>query len=151
MAKGQLGAALQAAVVAAMKQRQQERLGVLRMLQAQIKQVEVDQRVDLDDAGVVRTLVSYQRKVKEALGNARDAGRADLVAQARGELAVLAEFLPAELDDAALERIVREAIATTGAAGPQDLGKVMKAALASAAGRAEGGRISALAKRLLSG
>ncbi len=151
MPKGALGERIQQAVVAAMKARDKARLGVLRMIQAQIKQVEVDQRVVLDDAGIVKTLSSYQRKVKEQLQGYRDAGRADLTAQAEAELAILQEFMPAELDDAALEAEVRAAIAAAGASGPQDLGKVMKAALARVAGRADGGRVSAVARRLLQG
>ncbi len=151
MPKGPLAERIQKAVVGAMKAREKERLGVLRMIQAQIKQVEVDQRVELDDAGIVKTLNSYQRKVKEQLQGYRDAGRPELVAQAEAELGILHEFLPAELSDAELEAEVRAAIAEAGAAGPQDLGKVMKAALPRVAGRADGGRVSATAKRLLQG
>jgi uncharacterized protein YqeY len=149
MPKGALAERIQKAVVEAMKARDKERLGVLRMIQAQIKQVEVDQRVELDDAGIVKTLNSYQRKVKEQLQGYRDAVRPELVAQGEAEMAIVHEFLPAELGEAELEAEVRAAIAATGASGPQDLGKVMKAALARVAGRADGGRVSAAAKRLL--
>ncbi len=151
MPTGALAARLQEAVVAAMKARAKERLGVLRMLQAQVKQVEVDQRVVLEDAGIVKVLGSYQRKVREALAEARKAGREELVAAAEFELGVIAPFMPAELDDAQLETVVRAAIAATGATGPAELGKVMKAVLPELAGRADGGRVSAAVKRLLQG
>lgn len=151
MPTGELGARLQAAVVAAMKAREKERLGVLRMLQAQVKQVEVDQRVALDDAGVLKVLASYQRKVKESLAEARKAGREDLAAGAAAELAVIGEFMPAEMDDAELEAAVRAAIAQAGATGPGDMGRVMKAVMPHTAGRADGARVSAAVKRLLAG
>lgn len=151
MTTGALGAAIQAAVVSAMKQRQKERLGVLRMLQAQIKQVEIDHRTSLDDQGILKVMATYQRKVKESLASARDAGRDDLIAQSEAELAILAEFMPTEIGDGELEAIVRQAIASTGAAGPQAMGQVMKAVLPLVAGRADGGRVSNLVKRLLQG
>jgi len=151
MATGPLATRLQAAVVAAMKARDKARLEPLRMMQAQIKQIEVDQRVVLDDAGIVKVLGSYQRKVKEALAEARRAERPELVARGEAEVAILAEFLPAEIDDAALEAAVRAVVAETGATGPQDLGRVMKAVLPKLAGQADGGRISAAVKRLLQG
>ncbi|MHB8080472.1 MAG: GatB/YqeY domain-containing protein, partial [Candidatus Krumholzibacteriia bacterium] len=146
-----LAARLQAAVIAAMKARDKARLEPLRMMQAQIKQIEVDQRVVLDDAGIVKVLGSYQRKVKEALAEARRAERPELIARGEAEVAIVAEFLPAELDDAALEAAVRAAVAATGATGPQDMGRVMKVVLPEIAGRADGGRVSAAVKRLLQG
>lgn len=151
MASGELATRLQAAVVAAMKARNKARLEPLRMMQAQIKQVEIDQRVSLDDAGIVKVLASYQRKVKEALVEAQRAARPDLVANAEAELGILAEFLPAEMDDAELAAAVQAAIAETGAAGPQDMGRVMKAVLPHVTGRADGGRVSAAVKRALQG
>ena len=114
-----------AVIVAAMKAKQKHRLGILRMLQAAVKQVEVDQRKDLEDADVQKIIVSYARKVKDQIQGARDSGREDLLDQAEQELVVVTEYLPAEMDDAALELLVREAIAETGADGPRDMGNVM--------------------------
>jgi uncharacterized protein YqeY len=150
MATSETGAKLQAAVVAAMKAKEKERLSVLRMLQAQIKQVEVDERRDLSDDDVVKILASYARKVKDQREGAAQNQREDLVARAERELAIVQEFLPEMLDDAALEAVVREAIAETGASGPRDMGTVMKAVLPKVGGRADGGRVSALVKKLLS-
>ncbi len=149
MAKGETAQRLQQATVAAMKAREKERLGVLRMLQAAIKQVEVDERRELDEPGVLKALAGYARKVKDQLAAARGSSRADLLEQAERELALVNTFLPAELTAEELERIVRAAIADVGATGPQDLGKVMKAVLPEVTGRAEGGRVSGLVKKLL--
>ena len=151
MPESSTAARLKAEVVAAMKAKDKERLGVLRMLQAAVKQVEVDERRELTDADVTKILASYARKVKDQLAGAEQGGRAELVDRCRNELAVVQEFLPAELEDAELERLVDEAVAETGAAGPQDMGKVMKAVMPKTAGRADGGRVSAAVKRRLAG
>ena len=142
---------VQSEVIAAMKAKQKQRLGILRMVQAAIKQVEVDERRELADADVLKVLSSYARKVKDQIKGARDGGREDLATAAEAELAVVSEFLPTELTDAELEAVVRESIAETGATGPQDMGKVMKVVMPKVAGRAEGGRVSALVKQILSG
>ena len=142
---------IQAEVIAAMKQRQKQRLGILRMIQAAIKQVEIDERRDLTEDDVLKIVGSYARKVKDQIAGARDGGRDDLAAAAEAELVIVSEFLPAELTDAELEEVVRDVVAEVGATGPQDLGKVMKAAMPKVAGRADGGRISALVRQLLAG
>ena len=151
MDKSQLATRIRQDTIAAMKAKDKGRLGVLRMLQAAIKQVEVDTREDLDDEGVLKVLRAYMKKVKDSLAGARDSGRTELVAGAESELAIVQSYLPAELDDAALEGLVREAIAETGASSPKDMGRVMKAAMAKTGGRADGGRVSALVKSLLAG
>jgi uncharacterized protein YqeY len=149
MAKGETAQRIQQATVAAMKAREKERLGVLRMLQAAIKQVEVDERRELEEDDVLKALAGYARKVKDQIAAARESGRTDLLERAEQEMALVNMFLPAELSDAELERIVRAAIADVGATGPRDLGKVMKAVLPEVTGRAEGARVSGLVKKLL--
>lgn len=149
MATSELAARLQAAVIAAMKAKDKDRLGVLRMMQAAIKQVEIDTRKELTDADVLKVLGAYAKKVKDTLAATAGAGRADLQAQAEAELAIVGEFLPAEIDDAALETLVRQAIAESGAATPADMGKVMKVAVPLTTGKADGSRVSAMVKRLL--
>ncbi len=151
MAPSELQGRIKAEVIAAMKAKDKERLGVLRMLQAAVKQVEVDERRELADADVLKILGSYARKVRDQIKSYGEGGRDDLKAQAEAELAVVTEFLPAELDAAALEKLVQEAIAECGAAGPADMGKVMKTVLPKVAGRADGGRVSSLVKRMLAG
>ena len=149
MANATLSARLQGDVIAAMKAKDKERLGVLRMLQAAIKQVEVDERRELKDEDVVKVLGSYARKVKDQIKSYREGGRQELLAAAEAELAIVGEYLPAELADEELLTIVQAAVAATGATGPQDMGKVMKAVLGQVAGRADGARVSALVKQEL--
>ena len=151
MAKSELATRIRQDTITAMKAKDKNRLTVMRMLQAAIKQVEIDTREELDDEGVVKVLRSYLKKVKDSLAGARDSGRAELEAQAEAELAIVQSYLPAELDDDVLEGLVREAIAETGASSLKDMGRVMKAAVAKTGGRADGGRISALVKSLLDG
>lgn len=149
MATSELAVRLQRETVAAMKAKDKERLQVLRMLQAAVKQVEVDTRKELDEQAVVAVVRSYAKKVRDELAGARQGGRDDLAARAEAELAIVQTFLPAELPDEELSEIVRNAIAATGAASPRDMGMVMKTAMAEVAGRAEGGRVSAMVKRQL--
>lgn len=151
MAQSELSAKLKAEIITAMKAKDKDRLGVLRMLQAAVKQVEVDERRDLSDDDVMKILTSYARKVKDQIKSYGEGGRAELLAAAETELTIVAEFLPAEMSDEELEAIVRAAIAEAGAAGPRDMGKVMKVLMPKTAGRADGGRVSGLVKKLLIG
>jgi hypothetical protein len=138
-------------VIKAMKAKEKERLGVLRQIQAAIKQQEVDQRRELTDEDVLQVLQAYAKKVRDAADGAEKAGRDDLAANARTELQVVQAYLPAALSDAELTAVVQEAIAEVGATGPRDMGKVMKAVMPRITGRAEGGRVSALVKQKLAG
>lgn len=151
MATSELAGRLQAAVIAAMKAKDKDRLGVLRQMQAAIKQVEVDTRKELSDADVQKVLTSYAKKVKDTLASTVGTGRDDLKAAAEAELAIVSEFLPAEIGDAELEVLVRQAVAESGAQSPADMGKVMKVAVPLVAGKADGSRVSAMVKRLLAG
>ncbi len=151
MAKSEIAAKLQQEVISAMKARDKARLGVLRMLQAAVKQVEVDQRKELEDDDVLKILTSYARKVKDQISSYGDAGRDELSAAAEAELGIVGEFLPAEMTDDELSAVIAAAVAETGAAGPQDMGKVMKVVLGQVTGRADGGRVSALVKKSLVG
>lgn len=151
MATSELAARLQADVITAMKAKDKDRLGILRQMQAAIKQVEVDTRKELTDADVQKILASYGKKVKDTLASTAGTGRDDLKAAAEAELAIVTGYLPAELGDAELEVLVRQAIAESGAASPADMGKVMKVAVPLVAGKADGSRISAMVKSLLAG
>ena len=151
MSDSSLAKEIQSQVITAMKAKDKARLGVLRMVQAAIKQVEVDERRELTDADVLKILTSYARKVKDQVKSYGEGGRADLLAAAEAELAIVGEFLPAEMSDADLEAVVKAAIAESGAAGPQDMGKVMKAVMPKTAGQADGSRVSAMVKTLLMG
>lgn len=132
-----LKAQIQEDVKQAMRARDRERVGVLRLISAAVKQVEVDSREELDDAGVVGVLDKMAKQRRESLEQYEKAGREDLAAQERYELEVLATYLPEPLDEAALEQLIDEAIASTGASGMQDMGKVMGALKPQVQGRAD--------------
>jgi len=151
MAQSEIAARLQTEVVAAMKAREKDRLGVLRMLQAAVKQVEVDERRDLEDADVLKILSSYARKVKDQVKSYGEGGREDLKDAAERELVIVGEFMPAEISDDELQAIVETVVADAGASGPQDMGKVMKAVMPLTAGKADGQRVSAMVKKILVG
>jgi len=146
-----IAAQLKQDVIAAMKAKDKPLLGVLRQLQAAVKQVEIDTRKELDDDGVLKVFQAYAKKVRDTLESAEKAGREEMAAEARTELAMVKTYLPAELSDDELAAAVDEAIAEAGAQGPQDMGKVMKAVMPRTAGRADGSRVSALVKQILVG
>lgn len=137
-------------IKSAMKAREQHRLGVLRMLSAAIKQREVDERIELADPDVI-ALVEKQIKLrKEAATQFEAGGRPDSAQSERAEIEVLAAYLPQPLTAEEVESIIRQAVAQTGAAGPQDMGKVMAAVKPQVAGRTDMGALSAKIKQLLS-
>ncbi len=120
-----------------MRDRDRERTGALRLVSAAIKQVEVDTRQELDDAGVVAVLDKMAKQRRESLEQYEKAGREDLAAKERFELDVLAEFLPEPLSEAELAGLIDAAIAETGAGGMQDMGQVMAALKPQVQGRAD--------------
>ncbi len=107
MASCPLAKEIQDQVIAAMKAREKERLGVLRMVQAALKQVEVDERRELADADVLKILTSYARKVKDQIKSYGEGGREELRAAAEAELAIVSEFMPAEMSDTELTAIIK--------------------------------------------
>ena len=134
---------------AAMRAKEADRLGTIRMLLAAMKQKEVDERVTLDDAMVVAIVDKLIKQRKDSVAAFQQAGRTDLADKETAEIAVLAAYLPARLDAAAIEAAVREIVAELGAAGPGDMGKVMAAAKAKLQGQAEMGQVSAAVKAAL--
>ena len=151
MAPSEIAVRLKNEIITAMKSRDKDRLGVLRMMQAAVKQLEVDERRDLSDEDVLKVLTSYAKKVKDQVKSYGEGGRADLLAAAEAELVIVNEFLPAEISDEELAAIVTAAVQETGAAGPADMGKVMKAVMPKTAGKADGSRVSAMVKKTLGG
>ena len=137
------------AVKEAMKSGDEVRKRTIRMTLAAIKQIEVDRRVSLDDAAVLSILQKEIKLRKEAMDEANKANRADLAADAQAEIDVLTVFLPKGLSQDEIRALVQAAIAETGAAGPTDMGKVMKVLLPQIAGRAPGDQVSALVRELL--
>ena len=143
---------LQNDMKAALKAGDKDRLSVIRMALAAVKQLEVDGQKALDDKGVVAALQKMVKQRRDALGQFRDAGRNDLADKEQGEIDVLADYLPEQLSPEALDALIDEVIATTGAASPADMGKVMGALKAKAAGKVDMGAASARVKaRLLPG
>jgi len=151
MAKCELVLRLGQETIAAMKAKDKPRLMVMRMLQAAVKQVEIDTREELDQDAAVKIIRGYAKKVKDSLRCARDADRAEMVAAAEAELVIVEEFLPTELDDAVLDDLIRQAIAAEGADTMKDMGRVIKAAMVMVGSQADGSRVSAAVKRLLMG
>jgi uncharacterized protein len=136
---------------AAMRAGEKERLAGIRMIQAAIKQREVDERIQLDDAQVLSIIEKMIKQRREAITQFEAGGRADLVAKETAEIAQLQAYLPAQLSPAELEALIAAAIAETGAATIKDMGKVMALVKTRAAGRADMGAVGALIKAKLAG
>jgi uncharacterized protein YqeY len=133
----------------AMKAGDKDRLKTVRLIMAAIKQVEVDQRVELDDAGVLSVLDKMVKQRRDSVTQFENGGRDDLAAIEKAEIEVLAEYLPEQLSAEELAALVDEVIAATGAEGMRDMGKVMGQIKAKAAGRADMGAVSATVKERL--
>jgi uncharacterized protein YqeY len=140
---------LKQAMKAAMKGGDKSRLAAIRLIQAEIKRVEVDERVELDDDRVLVILDKMQKQRRDSIAQFEGAGRDDLAAVEKSELAVIQDFLPAALDDNELAAIVDAAIATSGAGGMKDMGKVMGIIKPQVQGRADMGQVSQLVKSRL--
>jgi hypothetical protein len=136
---------------AAMRARETERLGAIRMLTAAIKQKEVDERVELDDAAVVGIVDKLLKQRKDSIDAFEKAGRQDLADKEKAEAAVLQAYLPARLSADEVAAEVKAIVAELGAKGPGDMGKVMGAAKSRLAGKADMGQVSAAVKAALAG
>ncbi len=134
---------------AAMRARETGRLATVRLLLAAIKQREVDERVTLDDAAITAVIDKMIKQRKDSISQFEAAGRTDLVEQESAELAVLTAYMPAQLSETEIAEQVQAAVAETGAAGPQDMGKVMGVLKGKLAGRADMTAVSALVKAAL--
>ena len=133
----------------AMKGGEKDRLATIRLINAAIKQREVDERIVLDDAQVLAVLEKMLKQRRDSISQFEAAGRDDLVAKESFELGVIESYLPQKLSDAELDMLIGAAIAETGAAGPKDMGKVIAAAKTKAAGRADMGKLSEKVKARL--
>lgn len=122
----------------AMKAAQPAKVGVLRMLIAEIKKREIDKKSPLDEAEILKTIGSMVKQRQDSVEQFTKGGREDLAAAERAEIGILQGYLPKQLDREAIESLVASAIAEVGATSPNDLGKVMKAVLPKIAGQADG-------------
>ena len=136
---------------AAMRARDAERLGTIRLLTAAMKQKEVDERIELDDATVVGIVDKLIKQRKDSVEAFSKAGRMDLADKEAAEIVVLQGYLPARLSAEEIAAAVKGIVAEVGATGPGDMGKVMGAAKARLAGKADMGLVSAAVKAALAG
>jgi len=135
----------------AMRAKDMERLGTIRLLTAAIKQKEVDERVELDDAAVIAVIDKMVKQRKDSIADFEQGGRDDLAAKEKAEMTVLAAYLPARLSAEDIATEVKAIVAELGASGPGDMGKVMGAVKARLAGKADMGAVSAEVKAALAG
>jgi hypothetical protein len=136
---------------AAMRAKDAARLSTIRLLLAAIKQREVDERIELDDAAVLGVIDKMIKQRRESISQFEKASRKDLADAEKAEVQLLSAYLPAQMGDAEMQKEVDAAISETGATGPRDMGKVMAALKPRLAGKADMGKVSALVKTKLSG
>jgi len=136
---------------AAMRASEKERLSTIRLVQAAIKQREVDERITLDDTQVLVVLEKMVKQRKESIAQFEQGGRKDLADKERREIELLQAYLPAQLSDGELDALIRDAVAATGAASIKDMGKVMGVVKSKAAGRADMATVGARVKAVLGG
>jgi len=149
MAEAQTKAALTEAMKEAMRNKAKDRLGVLRMALAAFKQVEVDERIEVDETRAITLLDKMLKQRKDSFQQYTDANRADLAEIEAFEMSVIQEFLPKALTEAELEALIKEALATTGASEMKDMGKVMGMLKPKIQGKADMGDVGAKIKAAL--
>ena len=148
---GGVAARLDADLKDAMRAGDKLRVGAIRRARAALKNAEIEARGPLGEEGAVRVLRGLVKQHRESIEQFRAGGRDDLVQQETAEMAVLEPYLPAQMDEAAVEAVVAEVIAAEGATGPSDLGRVMKAVMGRVGSAADGKQVRAIAGRLLEG
>ena len=136
---------------AAMRAKDSARLSTVRLLLAAIKQREVDERIELDDAQVLSVIEKMVKQRRESIAQFEKASRNDLADVEKAEIQVLSGYMPAQMSDADVEKAIQSTISETGASGAKDMGKVMAALKAKLAGKADMGKVSGLVKARLSG
>lgn len=137
-------------VKTAMRNKDKERLGVLRLITAALKQKEVDERIELDDTMVLAIMDKMSKQIRDSIKQFEQAGRDDLAQKENFELGIIQEYLPAQLAEEEIKQIINESIETTGAESAKDMGKVMADLKPRLQGRADMGKVSGLVKQQLS-
>jgi len=140
---------IESAVKDAMRARDKQRLGTLRLIMSEFKRIEVDERIELDDARVLGVLDKMTKQRRDSLDQFEKAGRTDLADQESFELGVIEEYMPEAFSESEVESLVEAAISETGAASMQDMGKLMAALRPNLQGRADMGLVSKLVKSRL--
>ncbi len=133
----------------AMRARDKDRLGTIRLIQSEIKRVEVDERIDLDDTRVLQIMDKMIKQRRDSAKQFTDANRPELAAKEEAEIGVIEDFMPAQLSSAEIEQLVKAAIAESGASAMADMGKVMNLLRPQVQGRADMGAVSQLVKSQL--
>lgn len=133
----------------AMKAGDKDRLKVVRLMLAAIKQIEVDERIELDDAAVLNVIGKMVKQRRDSISQFQDGGREDLANIELAEIAILEKYLPEQLSDAELDALISKAIKDSGAATVRDMGKVMGLVKVGAQGRADMGKVGAMVKSRL--
>ncbi|WP_114662948.1 GatB/YqeY domain-containing protein [Polynucleobacter necessarius] len=133
----------------AMRAKETARLGTIRLLLAAIKQREVDDRIVIDDAAIISTIEKMIKQRKDSISQFKKAGRDDLVAVESAEMVILQAYMPAQMSDAEIQAAVAAAVTSTGAAGPQGMGKVIGVLKGQLVGKADMGKVSGLVKAAL--
>ena len=141
---------IQNATIIAMKSGEKERLKIIRLITSSMKQIEVDERIELDDARIIAILDKMVKQRRESISQFKMAGRDDLVKQENFEIDIIQEFLPQALSEEEVDDIVNQAIEKTGANSIKDMGKVMGLVRPQIIGRADMGEVSGRIKSLLS-
>ena len=141
---------IQDAVISAMKAGEKERLAIIRLMTSAMKQIEIDERIELDDQRIIVILDKMVKQRRESISQFKTAGRDDLVKQENFEIDIIQEFLPQALGEEEVDEIVSQAIKQTGASSIKDMGKVMGLVKPQIVGRADMGEVSGRIKSLLS-
>jgi len=145
-----LNAQIKSDIKDAMRAKDTQKRDTLRNIQVRVKQIEVDEKREVTNADMEAILAKYAKQREDAMAQFKEAGRNDLVEKEEAELSIVKAYLPEQLDDAELESTLKEIIAQTGATSMKDMGKVMGAAKSTIGSKADGGRINACVKTLLS-
>jgi len=138
-------------VKSAMRNKDKERLGTLRLITAAIKQKEVDERIEVDDAAILVVLDKMVKQRKDSIEQYTKANRPELADKEQSEIVIIQEYLPAQLSDAEIDTMIAEAISSTGASGMNEMGKVMGQLKPKLQGRADMGAVSGKIKAKLAG
>ena len=149
MAKSELQSRIHDEMKTAMKAKDKPRLGVIRLMQSEFKRIEVDERIELDDARVLAVLDKMVKQRRDSAKQYEDASRQELAEQEHFEIAIIGEFLPQPLSEEEITTMIDQAVADTGASGMQGMGQVMAILKPQLQGRADMGKVSQLVKSKL--
>lgn len=150
MSESPLKTTISDAMKDAMRAKDKERLGTIRLMLSEIKKVEVDERIDPDDARITSILDKMVKQRRDSIKQFTEGGREELAAKEQAEIDVIQDFLPQQLTEEEIDSIISEAITSTGAASMQDMGKVMGIVKGQVVGKADMGQVSQKVKSALS-